>query len=179
MDNLSAFFLGAVLNLLFNVTAGLINRRVAIRITRWGWLYFFLHATYLLFSWGPIERMSINLRFQFGDSGLLSYIVVTFIGASIAVVYWVGINIAYSRMFHPEEPIVSGPATTHAPTTPPQTTTTPTPQRTPQPQQAETTPSSNVQPTNKSRPKSRRRRTPPPDDGEDILLGRKKGPEVH
>ena len=103
MDSIGAFILGAILNLLFNITAGLINRRVAIRITRWGWLYFLLHASYLLLSMDTVKRNALVLRSHFGDSKLFSYFIVAVIGASLAVLYWAAVNAVYSRIFHSEE----------------------------------------------------------------------------
>lgn len=103
MRKVQAFILGAALNLLFNITAGLINRDVAIRVTRWGWLYFLLHATYLLISTCPIKSAANNLRHKFGDSVMLSYVVVALVGAALSVAYWGAINDVYSTLFPPKD----------------------------------------------------------------------------
>jgi len=123
--------------------------------------------------------MATNLRFQFGHSIFLSYLVVALIGAFIAVVYWVGINVAYSKLFRSEDPAVSVQTATPMPTVQPQLTTTPTPQPTQQPQQLETATGSNAMPARQAHAQHPRRKAVAPNYTEDILLGRKKGPPVN
>lgn len=99
MDTIDAFVLGAVLNLLFNATAALISRRVAINITRWGWLYFCLHATYLVLSMHSIKQIMLGFRDRFGSYVFMSYVVVGVLGALISLAYWKGINRIYAKAF--------------------------------------------------------------------------------
>jgi len=96
---LQVFIAGAILNLLFNLTAGLIDRQFAMEATRWGWLYFFLHLTFLLLSGRQVKRGAIRLRSFFGGQTVLSYLVVAVICAAVGMVYWAGINAAYGHLF--------------------------------------------------------------------------------
>jgi hypothetical protein len=107
VDTFDAFILGAILNILFNATTGLLNRRIAIKITRWGWLYFLLHATYLLLSMEWSKNVAVAFRGQFGSSTTLSYIVVALVGTLISVAYWKGINRIYTGLFKEDHAIAS------------------------------------------------------------------------
>jgi len=168
MDSLSAFVLGAALNLLFNITAGLVNRNVAIRITRWGWLYFFLHATYLIASMNPIKPAALFFRARFGASTIVSYIIVAMIGVALSMIYWGAINKAYWKLFQSQETANAE----SAPTSPDGEAA-----RLPTPQHATTEGASSNEGQRTNKPQQRRR-SPPPDDGADILLGKKR-PKIH
>jgi hypothetical protein len=85
--------------LLLNVTAGLIDRAWAIKWTRWGWMAVALHITYLIISSEKGKRCGIRLRAWFGDRVLASYIFVVCSCVLVGIVYWAGINTAYARMF--------------------------------------------------------------------------------
>jgi hypothetical protein len=94
-----AFLIGGVaLNLLLNITAGLMGRADAIRYSRWGWLILALYATYLLLTEKRIKKVVDSLRLKVGERRMLSYIVVGLLGASLAVLYWAVINGVYARM---------------------------------------------------------------------------------
>jgi hypothetical protein len=109
---LGAFIIGAALNLLFNMTAGLFGRTVAIRITRWGWLYFLLHATYFVVSGDYIRGKLIAFRALFGKRAFMSYLLIALICAGIGDLYWLSINKAYSRLFNDSSSSPSnGPST--------------------------------------------------------------------
>jgi hypothetical protein len=100
MSKVQAFILGAILNLLFNITAGLISRDLAIRITRWGWLYFLLHATVLLLLVQPVKLKARALTSKLsGGKLVLSYIIVGSVGAIVALAYWAAINEVYGKLF--------------------------------------------------------------------------------
>lgn len=155
------FLLGGVaLNLLLNATAGLLGRDDAIRLTRWGWLFLLLYATYLLLTEEAVKQAALRLHKKRGGSGVFSYIVVAFLGATLAVIYWAAINGVYSRMFRaqllPTQPAQPEPTPeSHSAMTPTPTTTT---QSMPQLQQTEEATSSNAQPVQQSRSKPSRRR---------------------
>jgi hypothetical protein len=102
MRRVQLFIVGAALNLLFNATASLIDRPLAIRITRWGWLYFFLHLTYLVASGKSGRKIALRFRQLFGNQVVISYVVVAMCGAGLAIVYWIGINSVYERLFSTE-----------------------------------------------------------------------------
>jgi hypothetical protein len=105
VDSIEVFILGAVLNILFNLTTGLISRRIAIKITRWGWLYFLLHATYLLLNMEWVKSIAVTFRGLFGSSEILSYLIVVILGGLVGLAYWKGINRIYAALF--KEPTVS------------------------------------------------------------------------
>jgi hypothetical protein len=102
------FLLGASLNLLFNVTAGLIDRPLAIRITRWGWLYFLVHLSYLLLSGKQAKERAVRLRSVFGRFKVTSYVVVCAAAALLGLIYWLGINAAYSHLLRGTRPGMPG-----------------------------------------------------------------------
>jgi outer membrane biosynthesis protein TonB len=164
------------LNLLLNITAGLMGREDAIRLTRWGWLLLLLYATYLLLTEKSVKGAAVRLHTKRGGLGVLSYIVVALLGATLAVIYWAAINRVYARMFRVQA--ASTQVTPSALTAQPPPTTTPLPQPTPQPRQTESAKIDNSQPAHQAQSQRTRRKKPTPNDTEDILLGRKKGPSV-
>jgi hypothetical protein len=89
----------AFLALLLNITAGLLQRPQAIAIARWGWLLFLMHATYLLVSGENVTRAAATLRGRFGETKMVSYIVVGLAFAAVGIFYWYGINVAYAHLF--------------------------------------------------------------------------------
>src|SRR5258708_27021657 len=100
MSKVHAFLLGAVLNLLFNATAGLLGRDFAIRATRWGWLYFFLHATVLLLLTQPVKSKARAMaRRLSGGKIVVGYIIVGSLSALVGLAYCAAINEVYGRIF--------------------------------------------------------------------------------
>jgi hypothetical protein len=108
---------GVAVNLLLNVTAGLMGRENAYRFTRWGWLLVLLYATYLALTEKHIKRFAKKLRLKFGNSVMLSYVVVALLGASLSIAYWAAINGVYANLFRP--PSKSEPDATPPQNTPP------------------------------------------------------------
>jgi len=89
----------AALALLFNVTAGLLNRPQAIALTRWGWELFFLHLTYVLID-TERGRMGLRIRAAFRTRLVWPYVISGLVGCIVGIIYWVGISAAYARIFH-------------------------------------------------------------------------------
>jgi hypothetical protein len=99
MRKAGVLILEALLNILLNATANLIGRDVSIRITRWGWLIFLLHATYLFLSSRHVKKVAVKFRSGLEGKVMLSYSVVAVLGAAIAIFYWVTINRVYAKIF--------------------------------------------------------------------------------
>lgn len=97
---------GVALNLLLNITAGLLGHADAIRLTRWGWLFLALYATYLLLTERLIKQGVDRLRLKYGGRKMLSYVVVGLLGASLSMLYWATINGVYSKIFPTEGTVV-------------------------------------------------------------------------
>jgi len=88
------------LALLLNLTAGLLKQPLAIEVTKWGWELFLLHLTYVIVSSERGNQVASKLRATFRRYQLPSYIVVALMGSVIAILYWIGINRAYAKVFN-------------------------------------------------------------------------------
>jgi hypothetical protein len=93
------FTLEILVSLVLNLTASLFNKPQATLLSKWGWLVVLLHATYLLASSKAAKRIAVGVRSQFGDYRMLSFAFIALCSAGLGVLYWAGINTAYSRLF--------------------------------------------------------------------------------
>jgi hypothetical protein len=91
MRRITIFIWAAVMNLLFNVTAGLVSREMAIQTSRWGWLLFLLHGTYIVVTSKSVRAFFLKVRAQIYSQSM-SYTIVALIGAMLGIAYWFGIN---------------------------------------------------------------------------------------
>jgi len=81
-----------------NLTSGLVGRETAISITIWGWFVIAGHATCSIFRTDFVTRVALKTRARFKDAQMLSYIIVTLLGAALASGYWYSINYFYKRV---------------------------------------------------------------------------------
>jgi len=100
MRRFGIFSLEILVSLVLNLTASLFNKPQAIILSKWGWLVVLIHATYLLVSTKRVEVHAVRARSLFGRSTVISYVVVALCCASLGMLYWAGINAAYSLLFH-------------------------------------------------------------------------------
>lgn len=156
--------IGVVLfNILINVTANHIPPRIAKPLLKWGWFGSLLYFTGLVMSIEPVQEW---LR-KIASPRWSSYVIVAILGAALAVAYWGIINAAASRVAQ-QDNVTSEP---NQPTKPPAILQDDRPvAASPSLPPSEAKPSESL----KSSPRGSRRRELPPDDGEDILLGRRK-----